>query len=148
MCQHATKCSQHLGKELLNVFGGQGGHTYLQSSGLSVRSSRNLFCGRMRAKQQSLLPPGGNLGRSRISRPSAIDSQLVCSATTWSGGESASRHTSRLPSMVSTRYLSFHCLNMKPPAAGKKKKPHKRSTEGEFLCIFLSWIYLWERSQV
>lgn len=89
--------------------------TYMQSSGLSVSSSKNLFCGKMRAKQQSLLPPGGNLGRSRISRPSAIDSQLVCRATTWSGGESASRHTNRLPSMVSTMYLSFHCLNMKPP---------------------------------
>lgn len=89
--------------------------THVQSSGLSVSSSKNLFCGKMRAKQQSLLPPGGNLGRSRISRPSAIDSQLVCRATTWSGGESASRHTNRLPSMVSTMYLSFHCLNMKPP---------------------------------
>lgn len=91
---------------------------YLQSSGLSLRRRRNLFCGRIRAKQQSRLAPGGNLGRSRISRPSATDSQLLCRATTWSGGESASRHTSRLPSRVSTTYFSFHCLNMKPPAAG------------------------------
>lgn len=95
--------------------------THLHSSGLSVRSNRNFFCGKMMAKQQSRLPPGGSLGRSRISRPSATASQLVCSDTTWSGGESASRHTRRLPSIVRTRYLSFHCLNMNPPAAEKNK---------------------------
>lgn len=88
---------------------------HLHSSGLSESRRRNLSWGRMRAKQLSLRPPGGKRGKSKISLPSTMDSQLLWSATTWSGGESASRHTIRFPSTVNTRYFSFHCLNMKPP---------------------------------
>lgn len=94
---------------------------HLQSSGLSESRSKNFSCGRMRAKQQSLRPPGGSRGRSRISLPSTMPSQPPCNTTTWSAGDSASRHTIRLPSTVSTRYLSFHCLNMKPPLSQQKQ---------------------------
>lgn len=88
----------------------------LHSEEVSVSSSRYLFWGRIRAKQQSLHPPEGNFGRSRISLPSTMDSQLLCTSTSWSGGEDASRETVSAPSDVSSRNLFFHCLKMNPPA--------------------------------
>lgn len=90
----------------------------LQSAAVSASSSRYLLWGRMRAKQQSLQPPDGNLGRSSISLPSTIASQLLCNSTSWSGGDDASWHTSRVPSAVRSRNRFFHCLKINPPGGG------------------------------
>jgi len=97
----------------------------LQSAGVSASSNKNLFWRRIRAKQLSLHAPDGSLGRSRISLPSTIRSQLLCNSTSWSGGDNASWYTRRLPSAVSRRNLLFHCLKINPP--GGKKQGGKNS---------------------
>ena len=101
-------------------------HSDLQSAEVSASSSRYLFWVRISAKQQSLHPPEGNLGKSRISLPSTIASQWVCNSTSWSGGDEASWHTRRLPSAVRSRNLFFHCLKINPPGVKKKKKKKKK----------------------
>lgn len=101
----------------------------MHSSGLSDSRRRNLSWGRMRAKQLSLRPPEGKRGKSKISLPSTMDSQLLCSATTWSGGESASRHTIRFPSTVNTRGLIYKTMrriftkSLRAPKSQKWRTP-------------------------
>lgn len=90
-------------------------NAHLQPLAFSASSNRNLSWVRINARQHSRQPPAGRRGRSRISLPSAMSRQSFDRDTTCSGGDSASRHTSRSPWAVSTRYFSFHCLNMKPP---------------------------------
>lgn len=95
----------------------------LQSAGVSASRSRYLSWVNMRAKQQSRLPPAGSFGRSSISLPSTMASQLLCKRTNWSGGAEAWWHTRRLPSAVRSKNRFFHCLKRNPPwqeRGGKK----------------------------
>lgn len=91
-----------------------------QSEGVSASSNRYLFCGRIRAKQQSLDAPEGNLGKSRMSLPCTIASQLLCKWIIWWGRDNASWHRRSLPSAVRCRNSFFHCLKMNPPGREEK----------------------------
>ncbi len=72
------------------------GRAYLQSSGLSERSSRNLFCGRMRAKQQSLLPPAGSLSKNLKTQEFLFPLQLShCWFEVQPPGQEATLHRSK-----------------------------------------------------
>lgn len=89
---------------------------YLHSWVLGARNSRTLPSVRLSPRQLSLWAPSGRRGRSQISLPSRMASQLVPREMPSSAGELASGQTSRLPSTKRSRNFSFHCLKRKPPA--------------------------------
>lgn len=88
---------------------------YLHSCESGARSSSVLPSLRDNPKQLLFCVPAGSLGISPSSMPSNIAWHRESNGISRSAEESASRDTRRLPSCVSWRYLSFHCLKRNPP---------------------------------